>query len=53
MVGVVGNGGRILIDSTGGNTLVNTNAVIDVSAGAISGNAGYIEVGALVSFPVK
>ncbi|MFH1338947.1 MAG: filamentous hemagglutinin N-terminal domain-containing protein [Candidatus Omnitrophota bacterium] len=45
-LGIVGNGGRILIDSTGGNTVVNRNAVIDVSAGAISGNGGFIEVSA-------
>ncbi|MDD5692564.1 MAG: filamentous hemagglutinin N-terminal domain-containing protein, partial [Candidatus Omnitrophica bacterium] len=45
-LGIIGNGGRILIDSTGGNTTVNKNAVIDVSAGAIAGNAGFIEVSA-------
>lgn len=45
-LGLVGNGGRILIDSLSGNTVVNTLAVIDVSAGAISGNAGFIEVSA-------
>ncbi len=45
-LGLAGNGGRILIDSKGGNTVVNKNAVIDVSAGAISGNAGFIEVSA-------
>ncbi|MCU0652365.1 MAG: hypothetical protein MUC39_05445 [Candidatus Omnitrophica bacterium] len=45
-LGLVGNGGRILINSTGGNTTVNKNAVIDVSAGAISGNGGFIEVSA-------
>jgi filamentous hemagglutinin family protein len=45
-LGIVGNGGKIRIDSTGGNTVVNKGAVIDVSAGAIAGNAGYIEVSA-------
>jgi len=45
-VGIVGNGGRILINSTGGNTVVNKNSTIDVSAGAISGNAGFIEISA-------
>jgi len=34
-LGIVGNGGRILIDSTGGNTVVNKNAVIDVSMVAL------------------
>jgi filamentous hemagglutinin family protein len=43
---IIGNGGRIIIDSTNGKTQVNKGAVIDVSAGAINGNAGYIEVGA-------
>ena len=45
-LGIIGNGGRIIIDSTGGNTVVNKNAVIDVSAGAIAGNAGFIEISA-------
>lgn len=45
-LGIIGNGGRVRIDSTGGNTVVNTNAVIDVSAGTGSGNAGFIEVSA-------
>lgn len=45
-MGLAGNGGRILINSTGGNTVVNKNAVIDASAGVISGNGGFIEVSA-------
>ena len=45
-LGIVGQGGRILINSTGGNTVVNKGAVIDVSAGAIAGNAGFIEISA-------
>jgi len=32
-LGSTGNGGRIFIDSTGGNTVANKNAVIDISAG--------------------
>jgi filamentous hemagglutinin family protein len=42
----IGNGGRILINSRRGNTTVNRNSVIDVSAGAISGDGGFIEVSA-------
>ncbi|HAJ56732.1 MAG TPA: hypothetical protein DCL35_03055, partial [Candidatus Omnitrophica bacterium] len=45
-LGIIGNGGKITIDSKGGSTVVNRTAVIDVSAGAIAGNAGYIEVSA-------
>ncbi|MBM3252770.1 MAG: filamentous hemagglutinin N-terminal domain-containing protein, partial [Candidatus Omnitrophica bacterium] len=45
-IGIIGNGGRIIINSTKGNTLINRNAVIDVSAGSISGNAGFIEISA-------
>lgn len=45
-LGIVGNGGRIIIDSRNGNTLVDKNAVIDVSAGLVSGNGGFIEVSA-------
>ncbi|MCM8831196.1 MAG: filamentous hemagglutinin N-terminal domain-containing protein, partial [Candidatus Omnitrophica bacterium] len=45
-LGLVGNGGKILINSLKGNTLVNALAVIDVSSGSISGNAGFIEVSA-------
>ena len=44
--GIIGNGGRITIDSLKGKTLVNKGAVIDVSSGTTNGNAGYIEVGA-------
>jgi hypothetical protein len=42
----IGNGGRILIDSLRGNTFVNKNAKIDVSAGSIKGDAGFIEISA-------
>ena len=45
-LGIIGNGGRITVNSLGGNTVVNKNAVIDVSAGSIAGNAGFIEVSA-------
>ncbi len=45
-LGIVGNGGRITINSTGGNTVVDRNAIIDVSAGLQAGNAGFIEVSA-------
>ncbi len=45
-LGLAGVGGRIIIDSTGGKTLVNKTAVIDVSGGAISGNAGSIDISA-------
>ncbi|MFH1800918.1 MAG: filamentous hemagglutinin N-terminal domain-containing protein, partial [Candidatus Omnitrophota bacterium] len=45
-VGVVGNGGRVLLDSKNGNTRVSALAIIDVSAGSESGNAGSVEVGA-------
>lgn len=45
-LGIIGNGGRIVIDSTGGKTLVNKDAVIDISSGSIIGNAGSLEVGA-------
>ncbi|OPX28411.1 MAG: hypothetical protein B1H08_05965, partial [Candidatus Omnitrophica bacterium 4484_171] len=42
----VGNGGRIYIDSLRGNTSVLHNALIDVSAGSVKGDAGFIEVSA-------
>ncbi|MFH0876881.1 MAG: MBG domain-containing protein [Candidatus Omnitrophota bacterium] len=45
-LGIIGNGGRITIDSKGGQTKVNRTAVIDISSGSIVGNAGSLEVGA-------
>ncbi|MFH1397122.1 MAG: hypothetical protein ABIH27_01035, partial [Candidatus Omnitrophota bacterium] len=45
-MGIIGNGGRIRIDSTRGSTYVNKGAIIDVSAGSGSGNAGSLDVGA-------
>jgi filamentous hemagglutinin family protein len=42
----IGSGGRVIINATAGNTLVYMNAVIDVSAGNNSGNAGFVEVSA-------
>ncbi|MFA5063429.1 MAG: DUF2341 domain-containing protein, partial [Candidatus Omnitrophota bacterium] len=45
-LGIVGVGGRVTVNSTGGNTTVNKNAVIDVSAGSGVGDAGFIEVSA-------
>jgi len=45
-LGLAGSGGRILINSLNGNTAVNKNAIIDISAGSISGNGGFSEVGA-------
>ena len=46
-LGLVGNGGRIFINTKKGNTTVNREAVVDVSAGAISGDGGFIEISAL------
>lgn len=45
-LGIIGNGGRILINSTRGSTFVAKGAVIDVSAGLQAGNGGFIEVSA-------
>ncbi|MCM8827268.1 MAG: LamG domain-containing protein, partial [Candidatus Omnitrophica bacterium] len=45
-LGLVGNGGRIIINSKSGNTFVDKDAVIDVSAGLLRGNAGFIEISA-------
>ncbi|MCM8773917.1 MAG: filamentous hemagglutinin N-terminal domain-containing protein [Candidatus Omnitrophica bacterium] len=45
-LGLVGNGGRIIINSKSGNTFVDKGAVIDVSAGLLKGNAGFIEISA-------
>ncbi|MDD5567825.1 MAG: DUF2341 domain-containing protein, partial [Candidatus Omnitrophica bacterium] len=45
-LGIVGTGGRVTVNSTGGNTTVNKNAIIDVSAGSGAGDAGFIEVSA-------
>ncbi|RKY40411.1 MAG: hypothetical protein DRP76_01995, partial [Candidatus Omnitrophota bacterium] len=42
----IGNGGRIYINSKGGSTFVKKNALIDVSAGSIQGNGGFIEISA-------
>ncbi|MFA7000995.1 MAG: filamentous hemagglutinin N-terminal domain-containing protein, partial [Candidatus Omnitrophota bacterium] len=43
---LVGNGGRIRINSKGGNTTVYKGAVVDVSAGNLAGNGGVIDVSA-------
>jgi filamentous hemagglutinin family protein len=45
-LGIIGNGGRILINSTNGNTNVAFGAVLDVSAGLQAGNGGFIDVSA-------
>ncbi|MBL7131536.1 MAG: right-handed parallel beta-helix repeat-containing protein [Candidatus Omnitrophica bacterium] len=42
----IGNGGRIYVNSKRGNTTVFNNALIDVSAGSIKGDSGFIEVSA-------
>ncbi|RKY38133.1 MAG: hypothetical protein DRP76_04905, partial [Candidatus Omnitrophota bacterium] len=42
----IGNGGRIYINSKGGSTFVKKSALIDVSAGSIQGNGGFIEISA-------
>lgn len=42
----IGEGGRIYIDSEGGDTSVKKNALIDVSGGIIKGNAGSMEISA-------
>ncbi len=44
--GVVGNGGRVLVNSKKGNTEVKKNALVDVSAGTLAGNGGYADVSA-------
>ncbi|MCX5711591.1 MAG: filamentous hemagglutinin N-terminal domain-containing protein, partial [Candidatus Omnitrophica bacterium] len=44
--GNVANGGRIIINSLKGNTFIDKNAVIDVSAGLIAGDAGFAEISA-------
>ncbi len=43
-LGIVGNGGRITVNSTGGSTFVGKNARIDVSAGSGAGNGGILEL---------
>jgi len=42
----VGNGGRIYINSKEGSSFVKKNALIDVSAGSVQGNGGFIEISA-------
>ncbi|MGE5280134.1 MAG: filamentous hemagglutinin N-terminal domain-containing protein, partial [Deltaproteobacteria bacterium] len=44
--GIVGNGGRITLDSKDGRTQVDTAAVIDISSAALLGDAGTLELGA-------
>jgi filamentous hemagglutinin family protein len=45
-MGIVGNGGRISIDSKNGSVFVNKNAKIDFSAGSLAGNGGILKVDA-------
>ncbi|MEE8359685.1 MAG: filamentous hemagglutinin N-terminal domain-containing protein, partial [Candidatus Omnitrophota bacterium] len=42
-----GEGGNIYLNATEGDTLVRSEAVIDVSAGSEAGDAGFVEVSAL------
>jgi len=44
--GVVGNGGKITIDSKAGSVFVNKNGKIDFSAGSLAGNGGNLFIGA-------
>ena len=43
----IGNGGRILINSRKGSVSILDKALIDISAGSISGDGGFVKVGAL------